>query len=256
MFKPKISLVIPAYNEEKYIEATLEAIEVAIRSYEKKINEKIEVILVNNNSTDNTAKIAKQYGCKIINFKRHNIGAVRNAGAKSAEGEFIAFIDADSIISDNSLVNIHKNLQKEEVFGGGARTRPDRPINVFKSFYGIIDILFEFIVTECLFHIFHTFIYLRKEDFEKMNGFDESWFAFEDGQFFNRMKKLSKIKNQKILCLDEPVFSSTRKLKSVKTSTFFSLYPKLLFEKGWKKEEGWKKEGATYEIWYNVDNLR
>jgi len=75
----KLSVVIPAYNEEKYLPATLAALKDALESIEDS-----EIIVIDNESTDATREIAESYGARIVDEHEHNIGKVRNTGANAA----------------------------------------------------------------------------------------------------------------------------------------------------------------------------
>lgn len=96
---PFVSIIIPAKNEEKYISRCLDA--VIKLNYPRS---KYEIIVVDNNSTDNTRDIVKKYSSIILLGKKEGtIGAVRNFGAKHAKGEILAFLDGDSIPDSNWL---------------------------------------------------------------------------------------------------------------------------------------------------------
>ncbi|TET68213.1 MAG: glycosyltransferase family 2 protein, partial [Dehalococcoidia bacterium] len=87
---PSVSLVIPAYNEEKYLPLCLESIK------KQDYTEQYEVIVVDNASTDNTARIALDWGAKVVYESKRSPACARQKGAEAATGEIIAFIDADS----------------------------------------------------------------------------------------------------------------------------------------------------------------
>jgi len=87
---PSVSVVIPAYNEEKYLPLCLESIRKQDYAAE------YEVIVVDNASTDNTAKIALDWGAKVVYESKRSPACARQKGAEAATGEIIAFIDADT----------------------------------------------------------------------------------------------------------------------------------------------------------------
>lgn len=93
-----VSIVMPAFNEEKYIETSLKSIKNL--DYPKNL---IEIIVVDNGSTDNTVEIAKKYADKVLIHPYVKVGAVRNYGVKSAMGDVIAFIDSDCLPAENWL---------------------------------------------------------------------------------------------------------------------------------------------------------
>ena len=87
---PRVSVVIPAYNEEKYLPICLESIR------KQDYPGEYEVIVVDNASTDNTAKIAQSRGAKVVHEDKRSPACARQKGAEAATGEIIAFIDADT----------------------------------------------------------------------------------------------------------------------------------------------------------------
>jgi glycosyltransferase involved in cell wall biosynthesis len=93
-----VSVVMPAFNEEKYIERALKS--VRDLDYPK---ERIEIIVVDNGSTDRTVEIAKKYADKVLIHPDVKVGAVRNFGVKNAKGDVIAFIDSDCLPAKNWL---------------------------------------------------------------------------------------------------------------------------------------------------------
>jgi len=249
--KAIISLVIPAYNEEKYIVPTLESVNKAIKKFREKYNKNIEVIVVDNDSNDKTAEIALSYGCKVVKFKKHNIAAVRNAGAKHAKGKYIAFVDADrSIIHENTFNDIYEKLGNPRIYGGGSMLLPDKFNSFFGFFgFGVIDFLI-YHIRVIVGGIGTGLIYLRKKDFDKLGGFDESYWALEDADFVVRMKKHSKQKNQKTKQLEKPIIVCSRKNSKLSLKNMFSIYIKL------RKKDGCKDKDKVEKYLYDVENLR
>ncbi len=99
-----ISVVIPAYNEEHYLDACLES----LMKQEVKPD---EIILVNNNSTDKTVALAKKYPIRIINEKKQGTTHARNKGFNEAQYEIIARTDADTILPADWIKKIKENFQ-------------------------------------------------------------------------------------------------------------------------------------------------
>jgi glycosyltransferase involved in cell wall biosynthesis len=94
-----ISVIVPAYNEEKYLGATLKSIQKAKEFLLEKDALPIEIIVVDNGSTDSTSDIALLSGASVVKETKHNVARVRNAGASFAKGEVLVFIDADTIVT-------------------------------------------------------------------------------------------------------------------------------------------------------------
>ncbi len=110
-FRPKASIVIPAYNEEKNIEECLDS--VFGSNYGK---EKLEVIVVDDGSDDNTIRIARQYGSVKLLRQKH-LGKVEalNSGIKKASNEFVITIDADTVIDKNCIAELLKPFADRNV---------------------------------------------------------------------------------------------------------------------------------------------
>ncbi len=104
----KVSVVIPAYNEEKYLPKTLESINQLDRKPD-------EVIVIDGGSTDGTVAVAKRYGAKPITVAHRGIGYARQKGVEHCQGDIIAFTDADTIVPHDWLTKIVETLQKPEV---------------------------------------------------------------------------------------------------------------------------------------------
>lgn len=110
---PKISIIIPVFNGEKYIEKCLESI----------LNQKFkeyEVIVINDGSKDRTLDIINKYEMKdkrINIYSQENLGpsASRNSGIKKARGQYLAFIDADDFITDQYLESMIFKCEKENL---------------------------------------------------------------------------------------------------------------------------------------------
>ena len=109
----RFSLIIPAHNEQNYLPALLDTVDIARLNYKANSNA-IEVIVANNDSTDKTAEIAKDRGCLLVNVEKRVIAAVRNAGASVARGDILTFVDADSQIHPNTFNAIEHAMLKIE----------------------------------------------------------------------------------------------------------------------------------------------
>lgn len=102
----KISIVVPAYNEEEYLEACL-------ISLKNQIEKPYEIIVVNNNSSDRTVEIAKKFDVKIIKETKQGRTPARNAGFNKARGDIIARTDADTRVPPNWTKRIRQAFEKD-----------------------------------------------------------------------------------------------------------------------------------------------
>src|SRR3972149_7949073 len=86
--QPLVSIIIPAYNEERYIEFSLKSL--LSQTYKN-----IEIIVVDDGSNDQTEQIVGKYPVKLVKQNHKGLGAARNAGVKNSNGELLGFLDAD-----------------------------------------------------------------------------------------------------------------------------------------------------------------
>jgi glycosyltransferase involved in cell wall biosynthesis len=182
--KPRISVVIPAYNEERCIGEAVENVKLAVEEYQKRTGARAEIIVVNNNSTDRTEEVAKAHGAKVVFEGKNNIAASRNAGARAAQGEIVAFLDADDRMSSNLLVLVDEAMSSGQYIGGGVKIRWDRsslPLFFYNAFVSALR-WFSKLST--------GLIYTYKETFDRIGGFNEDYYATEETRFVWELKKL------------------------------------------------------------------
>jgi glycosyltransferase involved in cell wall biosynthesis len=118
---PRVSVIIPAFNEEEGLTDCLDAIQALNTA-------SLEVIVVDNNSTDRTAHVAETHGARVIPCPVQGIAAARNEGAKHAKGEFLAFIDADGKASEGWLNAALPVAERSGVVTGWNYFRETNPI--------------------------------------------------------------------------------------------------------------------------------
>lgn len=110
MEKIKVSVIIPVYNTGKFLEKCLESV------VNQSLKE-IEIICVNDGSTDNSLEIVQYFSQKdkriiIINKKNGGQSSARNAGMKTAQGEYICFIDSDDFIDSLMMEELYNEIEK------------------------------------------------------------------------------------------------------------------------------------------------
>lgn len=140
----KVSVIVPVYNAEKYIEKCLDSI---VHQTE---NEKIEIIIVNDGSSDNSEKIIKKYiennllKNKIKYFSKENEGVAktRNFGIKKASGEYILFVDADDYIDKTTVENLMPYMEEKIELIKFKLQRVDEKGNILEKVDGpIFDVI-------------------------------------------------------------------------------------------------------------------
>ncbi len=202
----KVSLVIPAHNEEKYINICLESIV-------KNGSELHEIIVVNNVSTDRTVEIADGFNrVKVVTEPKKGANKARQRGVQESSGDIIAFIDADTRMPENWVKKVITSFQKDE------------KLVCLSGPYVFYDVSSLTKVTIWLYwNIFARMAYLftgymavggnlivRREALEKIGGFDTNInFYGDDTDTAKRLHKVGKVKfDQKLI-----MHTSARRLK-------------------------------------------
>jgi poly-beta-1,6-N-acetyl-D-glucosamine synthase len=172
----KVSVIVPAFNEEKTIAKTIESL--LALDYPK---DKIEIIVIDDGSTDETYKIAKQYkkeGVRVYKKKNEGKGKTLNFGLTKATGSFISCLDADSFVAPDSLKRLMSYFYDSKIMAVTPSLKIYKPKNFLQKvqmmeFYlGIyLRKMFSFLgsihVTPGPFSVY------RKEFFDKYGGYDE-----------------------------------------------------------------------------------
>ena len=103
-----LSVIIPAFNEADYLPSTLDSIQRASERLRDRADVEVEVIVVDNNSTDETAAVAEAMGATVVRETVQGIGRARNRGASAAEGDVLVFVDADVTVPITLLEVVHE----------------------------------------------------------------------------------------------------------------------------------------------------
>ena len=114
-----LSVIIPAFNEADYLPSTLDSIQRASEHLRSRADVDVEVIVVDNNSTDDTAAVAEAMGATVVGEPVQGIGRARNRGASVAEGDVLVFVDADVTVPVTLLEVVHEVMSDPECVGGG-----------------------------------------------------------------------------------------------------------------------------------------
>ncbi|KOM97198.1 glycosyl transferase family 2 [Clostridium botulinum] len=200
---PKVSILVPAHNEEKVIGRTVKSI--LLLNYPK---DKMELIVINDNSSDNTKKILKQiqeeyrsYNFKIINTDNMTGGRGKsnalNIGYKHSSGDFIAVYDADNTPDKNALKYLMETIIEDEHLGaviGKFRTR-NKDRNMLTRFINIETLSFQWMCQAGRWNLLNlctipgTNFVVRKNIIQKLNGWDPKAIA-EDTEISFRIYEL------------------------------------------------------------------
>jgi len=184
---PPISIIIPAFNEARYIRGTLESVARAAALY----SGSTEVIVVDNHSTDATAEIAGSLGATVVYEPVNQIARARNSGAAAATARYLVFLDADTTLEGDILTKVATNLSTGWAIGGGAWTEPDcGPFSrlMFRILFNYLPALKGMTVG--------PFLYCDRAAFQRAGGFDEELFAGEEFSLARRLRAEGR-KNQR-----------------------------------------------------------
>lgn len=166
-----ISLIIPAHNEAQMIADTVDAARAALDA----TGEPSEIIVVNDDSSDDTAAIAERGGARVVHVKLRHIAAVRNAGAAAARGDRFVFLDADTRLPVDTLVAAVRALASGAI-GGGCGVA----FNEGSPWTGIAMAQVWNTLSRVMRWAAGSFVFVRRADFEAVGGFDERYFAAEE----------------------------------------------------------------------------
>jgi glycosyltransferase involved in cell wall biosynthesis len=183
-------MAIPAYNEAALLPRLLASIEVARARYAGGAD-KIEVIVGNNASTDATADIARAAGCTVVDVAKRTIAAARNGAASVARGEFLCFIDADSIVHPDTFNQIEQVLRTGRCVVGATGVKMERMSP------GIASVWAFMVPMTRLCGIDTGVVFCRREDFTAIGGYREEIMMAEDVDFLVRLKRLGRSRGQR-----------------------------------------------------------
>ena len=238
----KFSVVIPAYNEAEYLPRLLDSIEVAKANYSGGPGA-IEVIVADNDSTDDTAEVAAAHGARVVAVQKRRIAAARNGGARAARGEILCFIDADSALHPQTFDAIHQAMLTGRYIWGVTGAILER-----KSF--------ALMVTYCLAMpmVLLTGLdtglsFCRREDFEAVGGYDENRLYAEDVILPLALRRLGRAKGQRTTRLPQvKALACTRKFDQFGDWHYFWMFGhafKSLITRNWNDEK------LAERYWYN-----
>jgi glycosyltransferase involved in cell wall biosynthesis len=204
----KISVIVPAFNEEKLLGASLAEINAAAAAFAARGWE-YELVVCDNNSTDRTAAIARDAGAKVIFEPINQIARARNAGASIATGDWLVFVDADSHPSVELFADVAEQVSAGKVLAGGVTIRLDEKLFVA----GLITQFWNY-SSRLTRLMAGSFIFVEAAAFRQVGTFSHEFYAAEELDLSLRLKKLARETKRKIVILHRaPIKTSARKVK-------------------------------------------
>ncbi len=182
-----VSVIIPAFNEANYIPETLNRLAAAEQRFKSVADAAVQILVVDNASTDRTAEIAQHAGATVIYESEHNIARVRNAGAAKASHDVLVFLDADTLVPPELLLKVARTMTNPICIGGAVDClhQSNRiSMRTYLKFWRILGLILGAAQGACQF--------CRGSMFQELGGYDETWYLGEDVDFYWRMKRLAR----------------------------------------------------------------
>jgi glycosyltransferase involved in cell wall biosynthesis len=204
----QLSIVIPAFNEERLLAQTLAEINRARPAFEA-AGLTSELIVCDNNSTDRTAEIARAAGATVVFEPINQIGRARNRGAAVATGEWLLFIDADSHPSPELFADVAGAIRSGHYLAGGCVIRlagNHRAAQWLTRGWNWVSRQRRLLAG--------SFIFVETAAFREIGGFDDQFFTGEELDLSLRLRALGRKSGRKMVILHRhPLLTSDRKVR-------------------------------------------
>jgi glycosyltransferase involved in cell wall biosynthesis len=202
----KISVVVPAFNEEKLIAASLASIRDAMAGFADK-GWTAELIVCDNNSTDRTSELARTAGATVVFEPVNQIGRARNCGAAAATGDWLVFVDADSHPSRGLFADVAAAIESKTCIFGGSTVQMEGDL-----FAGKIGMVVWNTTSRVCKYAAGSFIFCETAAFRQIGGFDNQLFASEELDLSKKFKRLARATGRRVVILHRhPILTSARK---------------------------------------------
>lgn len=202
----KLSVVIPAWNEERLLPVCVASVRETLANHPRV---DVEVIVVDNNSTDRTAAVAQAAGARLVYEGRNQIARARNAGAGVATGDWLLFLDADSRLNPGLAGQLRRIIAGGRHVGCGCTMQmaglPWWALAMMRTWNG---------VSRLCHWAAGSFLLCRTAAFRDVGGFDERLYAAEEIDLSRRLKRWGRARGEGFRILHRyPLQTSARKLQ-------------------------------------------
>jgi len=226
-----ISFIVPAYNEERLLGATLDALRAAALA----TGEPYELIVADDASTDRTAAIAAQHGAILVSVAHRQIAATRNSGAREANGDWLIFVDADTLVSEAVVRSAVEALRSGAV-GGGAAVEFDGTVPLYARL--LLPVLVRSFRWAGL--AAGCFLFCTRSAFAAVGGFDEAFYGAEELVMSRALKR-----HGRFVVLRQAVITSGRKLRTHSVREMLAILARLAL-----RGPGAVKQRQGMDLWY------
>jgi glycosyltransferase involved in cell wall biosynthesis len=223
----KISVVVPAFNEERLLPGTLRSIRAAMQAFDRR-GWASELIVCDNNSTDRTAAIAREAGARVVFEPVNQISRARNAGAAAASGDWIFFVDADSQPTAELFSEAAEAIAAGRCLAGGCTViyaNPPRGAALAVGMWNVLSRITRWAAG--------SFMFCEAAAFRESGGFSEKLYASEEIDLFRRLKRMARRDRRTIVILHRhPLLTSDRKLRLYTWGELFRFALKTIVSRG------------------------
>jgi glycosyltransferase involved in cell wall biosynthesis len=197
----KLSVVVPAFNEERLLPATLKQLAAGIEVFQRR-GWSSELIVCDNNSSDGTAAVARAAGAKVVFEPVNQIARARNAGARAARGEWLVFVDADSAPPTELLEEVRRCMERSDCVGGGTTLACDSNVKFVRQWIMVWNA-----VSRLMGWAAGSFMFCHARTFREAGGFSQALYAAEEIDLSQRLKRLGRF----VILHRHPLMTSGRK---------------------------------------------
>jgi glycosyltransferase involved in cell wall biosynthesis len=217
-----LSVIIPAFNEERLIERCLQSVSTSLAANYKP-GFTSEIIVVDNNSTDGTAHLARQAGARVVFEPINHIGRARNSGAAEAR-DWLLFVDADSILSPGLLSEILRLIEDGKSVGCGSTLRMEGLpwwVDWILKVWTIISVMFHWAAG--------ALVVCRSDAFREIGGFNPELYAADEITLSQQLRKWGRPRGLEFVILTKfPLETSSRKVLLYSTAELLSQFFRVL----------------------------
>jgi cellulose synthase/poly-beta-1,6-N-acetylglucosamine synthase-like glycosyltransferase len=237
----QISVIVPAFNEEKLLAASLAEIRSAAAAFTAR-GWAFQLVVCDNNSTDRTGDIARAAGAHVVFEPFNQIGRARNTGAAAATGDWLIFVDADSHPGRALFEEVAAQITTGKILAGGATVELDQHLfvaNLVTQAWNLTSRLKKWLAG--------SFIFIEAAAFRELGGFNPEIFAAEELELSGRIKTIARARGKQVVILHRhPLKTSARKLKLYSTGELWRFFFRSIFN----HQRTIRSREAAY-LWYD-----
>lgn len=237
----RITIVMPAFNEEKLIADALRHVQTALVAFTRRGWE-TELIVCDNNSTDRTAELARSAGAQVVFEPINSIAGARNRGARAATGDWLIFSDADSYPSEGLFDDVANAIASGRCLAGSCNGKLDE-----RYFRADCIMTFWNWASRKRRLLAGFFIFCETKVFWELGGFDSRLYMSEDIDLSVRLRKPARAQGKEVVILDQhPILTSARKVRLYGLGKYLWFWMKTVLTFGRTL-----KDPKACNIWYD-----